>query len=331
VAALQSTKSPIVPAGKPVDGGGMSAADLAPVYLHAITQYRERSVSDLAALPPLGQPLTERVVFDLKSLAGGGNARAACVLAAKISGCTFWPEMGRKELRQREERLAALKLQGGSDEERTRLEGQIARTRPMLLEIADRCSGYNASPDIKAWKYMLQSALQGLEPAMAQFHSLPMFDPSEIGDSVDAFAAYKTYAGPFIESLAQRGNEYAMFSAQVGYGGPGAFGIDDVWLNVLPKNPGRALAYAYVSRDLLRKRSELFPDAPASTSGGNPTNAVARRESEATLAERHWARQYADQVLAGFDSRAFAPAPKAVTSDESGDGLLDWLEQSCRE
>ena len=317
---------------QPKSSNGLSAADVAPMYVHAITQYRERSTSDLATLPPFGQPLTDVGAHNLKLLADAGNARAACVLAAKVSKCTFWPEMGSKELSKREARLEQLKLQGETGEEMMRLELQIAGAKRTLARIAEQCSGYRPNPDEKAWKYLLQSALQGFEPAMQQFHSMPMFDPSDIGDSVDAFVAYKAYAGPFIEALAQSGNEFALLMAHRGYAGMGAFGADLAVLRVLPKDAGRALAYAYVRENLLRKRSELFPGTPASTSGGgSPADAVALREADATPAQRQWARQFADQLLAGLDSRVFAPPPASERANQEHADRLDSIEKRCRE
>ena len=178
---------------------------------------------------------------------------------------------------------------------------------------------------------MLQSALQGFEPAMRQFYALPMFDPSDIGDSVDAFVAYKTYAGPFIVALAHSGDEFAMLMAHRGFGGLGAFGADLAVLRVLPRDPARALAYAYVRDELLRKRSELFPDQPASTAGGgSPAEAVARHEAETTAAERQWARQFADQQVASFDNRMLVPPP-ADRSDKDSADPFDWPEQFCRD
>jgi hypothetical protein len=334
VAVPSSSTLAIVAPTNFTNGDGTSAADVAPMYVHAIAQYRQRSVSDLVALPPFRQPLTDVGAQQLKLLADGGNARAACVLAAKVSKCTFWPEVGAKELRKREVRLATLNQQGETGEEMTRLEQQITGTKRTLARIAEQCSGYSPGPEDKAWKYLLQSALQGFEPAMQQFHAKPMFDPSDIGDSVDALVAYKTYAGPFIEALAQAGDESAIFMAHRGYAGLGAYGVDLAVLRVLPKAPARALAYAYVREDLQRKRSELFLEVLSSKLiDASPADSVTRHEADATPAERQWARQFADQLLAGFDSRVFAP-PRAQARSESETDRADRLdtpEKSCRE
>jgi type II secretory pathway pseudopilin PulG len=65
------------------------SAGRATLHLHAIDSYEARKASDLAALPPPGEPLTKERFAQLTKLADDGNARAACVLGQNVSKCSF--------------------------------------------------------------------------------------------------------------------------------------------------------------------------------------------------------------------------------------------------
>jgi hypothetical protein len=93
-------------------GGGTTAtyklpesASRATIHLHAIESYKTRSAADLAALPPLGEPMTPQRLASLRKLADEGNARAACSLAKEAEKCVFYPAMMRKEMAYREAQL----------------------------------------------------------------------------------------------------------------------------------------------------------------------------------------------------------------------------------
>ena len=118
----------------------------------------------------------------------------------------FLPSMGEKELQYRERKLQALQREGAH----RRPSGQTDSGFAGDVEIA--AGGCVASVAVAsaepAWRYMLRSALLGFEPAMSRFVSSPMFDPADLSASVDALAAYRSYYGPMLDAVAQRGDSF---------------------------------------------------------------------------------------------------------------------------
>ena len=109
--------------------GAGEAFHLAAMHQPAIEQYRARSAADTKALPASTKALDTAQVEQLKTLADGGNARAACVLAMQISKCAFFPVVGRKEVREREASLARLRAESGDV---TAAEARLAGSRSTL-------------------------------------------------------------------------------------------------------------------------------------------------------------------------------------------------------
>mgnify|MGYP000060585307 CR=1 FL=1 len=195
--------------------------------------------------------MTAERFAQLKGLSDDGNARAACVLAEEVTKCGFLPSMGEKELQYRERKLQALQREGRTDD---RLVKQIAGSRAMLKLLQEECVASVAVASAEpAWRHMLRSALLGFEPAMSRFVSSPMFDPTDLSASVDALAAYRSYYGPMLDAVAQRGDSFRMAVAAREYGGtPLRFNVFDVSVLIggVSRDVARALAFAYATIEL---------------------------------------------------------------------------------
>lgn len=310
-------------ATEPANG---EAAHVAVMHKAAINQYRERSDADKAALPQIVKPLDAVQVEQLKTLADAGNARAACVLSVQISKCTYLPGVVRKGISQIEQRI--------SRQEQTdraalaQLEVNLSESLRVEQRLNAECAGFNIGPEHAAWKYQLQSALMGFEPAMQSFSSWPPFDPADASNSIDAVAAYINYGGQFTETLAQRGDLNAVTGAGWGYGdyGPNFLGV--LGLRSMPRDPARALMWAYVREAIMLRQEAVSPSS--SRTWGIPHAGVDRAENEVDVNGRAWARQMADQMLATYEPSVFQPIsqpPDTIPRRE----IWEDQEATCRE
>jgi len=322
------------------DRGGYrlpESAGRATIHLHAIAAYASRQERDLAALPPPNLPLTAERFAQLKGLSDDGNARAACVLAQEVTKCGFLPSMGEKELQYRERKLQALQREGRTDD---RLVKQIAGSRAMLKLLQEECVASVAVASAEpAWRYMLRSALLGFEPAMSRFVSSPMFDPTDLSASVDALAAYRSYYGPLLDAVAQRGDSFHMAVAAREYGGtPLRFNVFDVCVLIggVSRDVARALAFAYATIELHSQQiaagtslSEKEREQ-ATRQLASGRSRAAEIEAQATPDERLQARALADQMIANWSPDVVSPPPK-TTREASGKGRFDDFDSMCRD
>lgn len=302
------------------------AAHIAVMHKAAIEQYRERSDADRAALPSVSKTLDTAQFNQLKSLADAGNARAACVLSMQISKCTYLPGLVSKGIGQIEQRI--------SRQEQTdraalaQLEVNMSESLRVQQRLNAECAGFNIGPEHTAWKYQLQSALMGFEPAMQSFSSWPPFDPADASNSIDAVAAYMNYGGQFTEALAQRGDLNAVTGASWGYGdyGPNFLGV--LGLRSMPRDSARALMWAYVREAIMLRQEAVSPGS--SRMWGIPHAGVDRAENEVDVNGRAWARQMADQMLATYEPSVFQPIsqpPDTIPRRE----IWEDQEATCRE
>ena len=322
------------------DRGGYrlpESAGRATIHLHAIEAYASRQERDLAALPPPNLPLTAERFAQLKGLSDDGNARAACVLAEEVTKCGFLPSMGEKELQYRERKLQALQREGRTDD---RLVKQIAGSRAMLKLLQEECVASVAVASAEpAWRYMLRSALLGFEPAMSRFVSSPMFDPTDLSASVDALAAYRSYYGPMLDAVAQRGDSFRMAVAAREYGGtPLRFNVFDVSVLIggVSRDVARALAFAYATVELHSRQiaagtslSEKEREQAARQLASGRSRA-AEIEAQSTPDERLQARALADQMIANWSPDVVSPRPKA-TRETPGKSKFDDFDSICRD
>ena len=305
--------------------GAGEAFHLAAMHQPAIEQYRARSAADMKALPASTKALDTEQVEQLKALADAGNARAACVLAMQISKCAFFPVVGRKEVREREASLARLRAES---DDVTAAEARLAGSRAMLQALDASCEGFSVGSEHKAWMYLLQSALMGFEPAMSQFSGFPLFDPEDINASIDGFSAYMYYAGPLTEALAQRGDLNAVTQASWDYSNTGPTFLGMIGLNALPRDPARALMYAYVRQEIMLRREAITRGSTGAW--GRPEAAVARYQTSVGDDGQAWARQMADQMIATFDASVFAP-PSIKPESDVPKNFPDAIDSFCRE
>lgn len=322
------------------DRGGYrlpESAGRATIHLHAIEAYASRQERDLAALPPPNLPLTAERFAQLKGLSDDGNARAACVLAEEVTKCGFLPSMGEKELQYRERKLQALQREGRTDD---RLVKQIAGSRAMLKLLQEECVASVAVASAEpAWRHMLRSALLGFEPAMSRFVSSPMFDPTDLSASVDALAAYRSYYGPMLDAVAQRGDSFRMAVAAREYGGtPLRFNVFDVSVLIggVSRDVARALAFAYATVELHSRQiaagtslSEKEREQAARQLASGRSRA-AEIEAQSTPDERLQARALADQMIANWSPDVVSPRPKA-TRETPGKSKFDDFDSICRD
>lgn len=314
-----------------------SAAGQATVHLHAVQAYRARAETDLAALPTANQPVDARRIAKLVELADGGNARAACVLASELTKCAFLPTIGDKELRLAEVGMREARQRGEPVEQMQR---KIDGTRAILGELQTSCAGFSTDSDTRpAWYYMLQSALFGYEPAMKQFVIFPLFDPTDWSASVDAFAAYRTYYGPILDALAQRGDDFALMVAQREYGGESldmsVFGVNVAWPH-LPEDRTRALAFAYASVALRERRTGAQTTRLTEKDRAFAEMQLERRrervellETRVNAEERDWARQTADQLAATWGPDTISELQRPFNPDRKN--RFDDVDAVCRE
>lgn len=302
------------------------ASHIAVMHKAAIDQYRERSEADKAALPQIVKALDAVQVEWLKSLADAGNARAACVLSVQISKCIYLPGQVRAGISQIEQRISQLDRIDRSG--MAQLEINMSESLRVQQRLNAECAGFGIGSEHTAWKYQLQSALMGFEPAMRSFSAWPPFDPADASNSIDALAAYVNYAGQFTEALAQRGDLNAVTAANWGYGdyGPNFLGVVD--LRSLPKDPARALMWAYIREAIMLRQEAASPGS--SRMWGIPNAGIDRAESDADVSGRAWARQMADQMLATYQPSVFQPIPQAPDTIPRRE-IWEEQEATCRE
>lgn len=302
------------------------ASHIAVMHKAAIDQYRERSEADKAALPQIVKALDAAQVDQLTALADKGNARAACVLSVQISKCTYLPGQVRAGISQIEQRISRLDRTDRAG--MSQLEINMNESLRVQQRLNAECAGFNVGPEHTAWKYQLQSALMGFEPAMQSFSAWPPFDPADASNSIDAVAAYMNYAGLFTEALAQRGDLNAITAANWGYGdyGPNFLGV--VGLRPLPKDPARALMWAYIREAIMLRQEAVSPGS--SRMWGIPHAGIERAESDADVSGRAWARQMADQMLATYEPSVFQPTPQPPDTIPRREVWED-QEATCRE
>lgn len=302
------------------------ASHIAVMHKAAIDQYRERSEADRAALPPVSKALDAAQFNQLKSLADAGNARAACVLSMQISKCTFYVDNVRNVVNQLNSGVAQHRQAGTQPSEG--LLDVLRQSLQTQQRLDAECTGFSIGSEQAAWKYLLQSALMGFQPAMQWFSAWPPFDPSDAGNSVDALAAYMNYAGPLIEALAQRGDLNAVTSANWGYGDYGPNILASVGLRPMPTDPARALMWAYVREAIMLRQEAVSPGSSAMW--GRPGAAVERAEGIVDDAGRLWARQTADQMLATYEPSVFQPIPQRPDTIPRRE-MWEEQEATCRE
>ena len=119
----------------------------------------------------------------------------------------------------------------------------LEHSRTSASALAPECAGAPAMPPDAAWRYLLQSALLGYEPAMLLFSQWPPVDFGEPNTSVDAVIAYLRYSGSLTEALAQRGDLNAITSLTWEYGHHGPNVLQALGLRALPADPTRALMF----------------------------------------------------------------------------------------
>jgi len=302
------------------------ASHIAVMHKAAINQYRERSEADKAALPQIVKALDAVQVEWLKSLPDAGNARAACVLSVQISKCIYLPGQVRAGISQIEQRISQLDRIDRSG--MAQLEINMSESLRVQQRLNAECAGFNVGSEHTAWKFQLQSALMGFEPAMRSFSAWPPFDPADASNSIDAVAAYMNYAGQFTEALAQRGDLNAVTSAGWDYSdyGPNFLGV--VGLRPLPKDPARALMWAYVREAVMRGQEAVSPGS--SRAWGIPSAMVDRIVGTVGDEGRVWARQMADQMLAFYEPSVFQPIPQPPETTPRRE-IWEDQEAACRE
>ena len=314
-------------AGAPARLGGASeAAGVAAMHMSSVDAYRERSADDRAALPHIRGAMDGAALARLQTLADAGNARAACILSAQATKCNFLPVVVRDSIAQLSAGVA-LHHERGSIPSPEMLRA-LEHSRTSASALARECAGAPAMPPDAAWRYLLQSALLGYEPAMLLFSQWPPVDFGEPNTSVDAVIAYLRYSGSLTEALAQRGDLNAITSLTWEYGHHGPNVLQALGLRALPADPTRALMYAYVREGVMLRREAGRPGSTAAY--GQAHAAVERVLPAVDEAGRQWARQMADQMLATFTPDALRPsAPASEQAEEPT--LWQQLEDICRE
>lgn len=281
-----------------------------------------------APLPDDGTPL--RLVFDgLKQRANGGDARAACRLAAELEKC----ERVRMRLAQFDEQLGFQqdRLDRETDpQQRTRMQQGIDRFTgargQQLLQESEQCDGTPyVSPAERAnlWR---AAALGGSLPALTQYVVGNAFRTRDTLDLLPQLQVYRNEAESLALQAAQRGSTRATLALAAAYSPNRDTGRRTYLAQVVTPDAGKSLAlYLQAQRALT---------VEGSTSGRSPMRqAFVNRSIDAlrkTMAADQIAQAQAQAARWQQDWAAPADAESGGTFSRDG-GTSDIEPQACSE
>lgn len=285
-------------------------ADLAPAAVGSVPVVAALPAGS-APLPPAGTPL--RLVFEgLRRRADGGDARAACRLAAELEQC----ERVRTQLAQVDDQLRfqqdRLQREANPDQ-RARLQQGIDRFTgargQSLLQDAERCDGVpSVSPAERAslWR---AAALGGSLPALTQYAVGNAFRTRDTLQLLPQLQVYRYEAEALALQAAQRGSIQATLALAAAYSPNRDSGRRTYLAQVVGADAGKSLALylqaqraaaaegavppmrqAFVERRIEGLRRELDADQ------------IARAEAQAARWRQEWA---APQIVGAGGTLSF--------------------------
>ncbi len=269
-----------------------------------------------APLPPADAPLAQ--IHDaLVRRAAGGDARAACRLAAEHERC----ERSRVQLQAVDTRAAQqadwqARRPDLDDAARTRAERQRARTadrRAALQQVLAHCAAAPPlSPDARA-RYWRQAALAGHVPSLRHYASGSAFRLDDLMGALPALQTYRREAETLAVRAAEAGDVPSQYALALAYAG-----IEDgrrrsfLAQSITPDLP-RALAWFSV----LARDPAIIALPPRHPAARTIARHHAGLQAAATPSEAAEAARLAARVTAGDGSArdAFALVPNGAVRD----------------
>jgi hypothetical protein len=245
-------------------------------------------------LPPPATPVRD-VIDQLKPHADAGEPRAACRLGMDLTRC--YQARGVEKLVEGEARR--LRSVDPASDEAARVRRSMEELTRTVAADSVACMGVPDQALDAAWVYLLRAGLAGNVTAMAQFATNPPLPYESVIDNIEGWTAYRDHAGAFLLRAVEAGDVraawMATFQSSTGMGPGGA---------VLPRDPQRALAFAYAIRPLVD-----------SDGARQVEHVIARSRAEAGIDTAR-----AERVGDALRARAFATAPKAASINRMGTG-----------
>jgi hypothetical protein len=247
VAAVKSKRS--------VSGGvGNAAPEATGLRSEFIGGAQKPRQNRFFSMPPPNVPLRE-IAGQLKSAADLGDSHASCRLATELARCQILPSR-MQSLNSMRAKLSALSVES---EEYSNLSNALARLTEKRQSDQIVCAGFENTYGLESWRYLFNAAIGGHVPSMAQFASMPPFNPANnfVGN-MDAWVAYKLYANTFLITAANAGDKGAVWNLAEAYAGNSLFLNGGFGLNkIIDVDPYMAAVYAYASLSIPGEQSEM--------------------------------------------------------------------------
>ncbi|WDS35404.1 hypothetical protein [Pseudoxanthomonas sp.] len=258
-------------------------------------------------LPDDGTPL--RLVFDgLKQRANGGDARAACRLAAELEQC----ERVRVQLAQFDEqldrRMGMEEMVAGNPqataERRESTDRMFADRGQQLLQASEQCDGVPfVSPAERAslWR---SAALGGSLPALTQYAVGNAFRTRDTLDLLPQLQVYRNEAESLALQAAQRGSTRATLALAAAYSPSRDTGRRTYLAQVVTPDAGKSLAlYLQAQRAFTAESSANGRPSMRQASVNRSIDALRRGMDAAQIAQAEsqaarWRQDWAAPIAA---------------------------------
>ncbi len=254
--------------------------------------------------PPENTPLTS-IWQSLKAKADAGDAYSSCRLAMELQRCLMHEKFEIAAMERNEKRSKqASNNPNTTERDWVRIEG----LQNKYTTNASVCSGFQNTENISSDEYILRAALLGHEGAMQFVATLPSVEAFTGSGNLDGVIARREYATQFLDELAHRGNESALFELARLHAG-------ESWSNQLSIKDAPKISYPNaavyaITADLLHQRRVA---TNPSTQPFSVVNFMSL-DKRLSTAELQAAEAKANQLLASF--------PPADSEAESRKALI---------
>lgn len=249
-----------------------------------------RGSNAVVQLPPKDTPLVD-IYPSLRKASDEGDFMASCRIAAELTRCQLMLPLTLQKLERAMEKLEKMPV---DSIERGRLEKYVADKKADSSRDTRVCADFHGGDEDKAWKFHLRAALQGHRPSMASFASVPTWDPLDLNANLDAWVAWRKYAGTFLEASAAFGDRTSIRTLATEYSDQSVLGPSGLpGLRRVSQNRERGLMYALVGLALDEARGDVTEQY---------RSGVSALSAEVTPEQRTRAKESADALVATWDS-----------------------------